>query len=168
MRSLSAVTVAVTRELVGTARRVRAARASERRHYEGELRRLADQDSLTGLLNRAALLRGLHAHLLEVPARKEPLGALVVLDLDHFKLVNDTLGHPAGDRLLVAVSDVLRARTRRTDTIARLGADEFAVLLRDADERDAEILARDLIQAIRAHARIPGQPRAITAVTPGR
>ena len=102
-----------------------AARVAER---EAELHHLAFHDPLTGLVNRA----GFHERLTRALARhasdRTPLG-LLFIDLDGFKVVNDTLGHATGDRLLVAVADRLRAATRAADTVARLGGDEFAVLL---------------------------------------
>ena len=79
-------------------------------------------------------------------------GAVLVIDLDGFKFVNDTLGHAAGDRLLMTVASVLRARLRESDVLARLGADEFAVLLPRAGEDEAATVAESLIEALRARA----------------
>ena len=105
---------------------------TERRRFERELRHLADHDPLTGLFNRRRFEQELDRHVAEV-ARYGPRGALLVLDLDHFKYVNDSLGHHAGDELILSVAALLQDRLRETDTIARLGGDEFAVLLPNAD-----------------------------------
>ena len=97
---------------------------------EEQLHRQAFYDGLTGLANRALFLdRAAHALLLHSRDRREI--SVLYCDLDDFKSVNDTLGHGAGDELLVAVSDRLRATLRQGDTVARLGGDEFAILLED-------------------------------------
>jgi diguanylate cyclase (GGDEF)-like protein len=87
-----------------------------------------------------------------------------MLDLDNFKQVNDTLGHGAGDHMIVSVAAVLRARMRADDVVARLGGDEFAVLLPTADRQDAETVAQDLVELIRDQVRVLGGtvPFAIT------
>ena len=97
---------------------------------EEEMRKQALRDSLTGLPNRAMFGRALEAAL-----RYDPMGAAVLFcDLDDFKIVNDTLGHGFGDRLLVEVAARIRATVRPPDVAARLGGDEFAILLRNADQ----------------------------------
>jgi diguanylate cyclase (GGDEF)-like protein/PAS domain S-box-containing protein len=121
---------------------------SERKRYEKQLARLADHDPLTGLVNRRRLDADLTAHLARC-RRYGPTGALLMIDLDHFKQVNDTLGHSAGDELIVSVAAVLRRRMRDSDIVARLGGDEFAILLPYADRADAEVVARDVVQMIR-------------------
>jgi diguanylate cyclase (GGDEF)-like protein/PAS domain S-box-containing protein len=121
---------------------------TERRRFEQDLRHLADHDPLTGLLNRRRFEQELDRQVKEV-ARYGPRGALLVLDLDHFKYVNDALGHHAGDALIVSVAETLRGRLRDSDILARLGGDEFAVLLPHADERAAQRVAGDLVHAIR-------------------
>jgi diguanylate cyclase (GGDEF)-like protein/PAS domain S-box-containing protein len=88
----------------------------------------AEQDSLTGLSNRSVLISRL-ARALGERKGVEQTGALVLIDLDHFKDVNDTLGHDAGDRLLIEVAKRLTEVLRKTDTVARIGGDEFAILL---------------------------------------
>jgi diguanylate cyclase (GGDEF)-like protein len=103
---------------------------------------------LTGLANR----RAFNAELGRQLARERRYGgecSLLLIDLDGFKEVNDTLGHAVGDLVLEAVANVLRERTRDPDLAARLGGDEFAVLLPSTDRRGAEVLALDLVQAIR-------------------
>ncbi len=111
---------------------------TERKRLEARLVHEAFHDSLTGLPNRA-LFRNRAVHVLERIARGGSTARVTVLflDLDEFKSVNDTLGHAAGDRMLVSVAERLRRATRAYDTVARLGGDEFAVLLeatQDADE----------------------------------
>jgi diguanylate cyclase (GGDEF)-like protein len=98
---------------------------------EVQLHHQAFHDPLTGLANRALFADRIE-HALTRTRRPDPV-ILLLADLDDFKLVNDTLGHPAGDALLVAVSERLRAVVRPEDTVARLGGDEFAVLLEAAD-----------------------------------
>ena len=93
-----------------------------------ELQREASQDPLTGLKNRRRFEEDLRLAMARA-RRERTTGAVLMLDLDHFKQVNDTAGHPAGDRLIEEVADVLRRRSRESDTLARLGGDEFAVVL---------------------------------------
>lgn len=112
---------------------------TDRKTLEAQLLEQALRDPLTGLGNRR-LFADRVSHALERRARHSADVALLLLDLDHFKFVNDTLGHAKGDALLVAVSERLRNVLRTGDTVARLGGDEFAVLLEDltsADEADA-------------------------------
>ena len=121
---------------------------TERRRYEAELRHMADHDALTGLLNRRSFERELERHVDHV-ARYGPRGAAILIDVDLFKNVNDTLGHSAGDQLIGKVSDALRERLRDGEVIARLGGDEFAVLVPDGGPEDARSIAEDLLEAIR-------------------
>jgi diguanylate cyclase (GGDEF)-like protein len=116
-----------------------------------ELRHLADHDALTGLLNRRRFAQELARHLAHV-RRYGPEGALLILDLDGFKPVNDRYGHAAGDRLLTRVAGVLRERLRATDVLARLGGDEFAILLPRVDRHGAAAVAHSLVQTVRAEA----------------
>ncbi|CAL9612329.1 aminotransferase class I/II-fold pyridoxal phosphate-dependent enzyme [Streptomyces sp. enrichment culture] len=121
---------------------------TEQRRLEHELTQRAFHDALTGLPNRTLLLERIERALLR-GRRESSLVCLLFIDLDDFKLVNDTLGHAAGDGLLVAVGNRLSRALRRTDTAARLGGDEFAVLMEDAREpRDAEVLAAQIIQTV--------------------
>jgi diguanylate cyclase (GGDEF)-like protein len=122
---------------------------TERRRYEAELRHMADHDALTGLLNRRAFERELERHVDHV-ARYGPRGAAILIDVDLFKNVNDTLGHSAGDQLIGKVADALRERLRDGEVIARLGGDEFAVLVPDGGPEDARSIAEDVLEAIRA------------------
>jgi diguanylate cyclase (GGDEF)-like protein/PAS domain S-box-containing protein len=114
---------------------------SERKAMLDHLRQLAEHDSLTGLYNRQYFLDELE-RVVERARRQGGLDcALLYIDLDNFKFVNDTLGHLAGDRLLVEVAGILQKRSRRGDILARLGGDEFAVLLFDVDEDAARGVA---------------------------
>lgn len=113
---------------------------TERKRSEEEVLYRAQHDSLTGLYNRAALLHELSSALER--CRRDPSHqmALLFIDLDAFKPINDNLGHQVGDRLLAEVGDRLRRVSRETDTIARLGGDEFAVLIQDHDALNPEVL----------------------------
>lgn len=124
---------------------------TERKHFEGQLQHLADHDPITGLYNRRRFEIALSDEL-ESAARYRTTGAVLALDLDNFKFVNDTLGHSAGDELIATVAEILGARLRRTDTVARLGGDEFALLLPYVDEHQARLVADDLLSAIRRDA----------------
>ena len=121
---------------------------SERRSYEAKLQHMADHDPLTGLLNRRSFERELEAHMTQVN-RYGAEGAAIVLDVDHFKYVNDTHGHNVGDELIVRVAQVLRQRLRDTDVLARLGGDEFAVLLPREKHESATAVAEDLLEHVR-------------------
>jgi diguanylate cyclase (GGDEF)-like protein len=110
---------------------------------ESELRFLADHDSLTGLLNRRRFRAELDQYV-SFSARYGGQGAVMVIDIDGLKEVNDKLGHQAGDRLIRRVADVLRERVRATDLVARLSGDEFAVLMPQADTAGALQLGEDL------------------------
>ncbi len=125
---------------------------------EAELRHQAFHDGLTGLVNRA-LFRDRVAHALDQRERSGRALTVLFCDLDDFKLVNDTLGHAAGDVLLVTVAERLRAVLRPGDTLARLGGDEFAVLLGDCD--DAAAVADTLVQALRLPVLVAGREVAV-------
>ncbi len=121
---------------------------TEQRRLEHELTQRAFHDALTGLPNRTLLRERLERALLR-GRRTASLTCLLFIDLDDFKLVNDTLGHSAGDRLLVAVGNRLSHTLRRADTAARLGGDEFAVLMEDARQPvDADLLAAQVIRML--------------------
>jgi diguanylate cyclase (GGDEF)-like protein/PAS domain S-box-containing protein len=136
---------------------------TERKRHEQQLQYLADHDALTGLLNRRAFNRALQKHA-ELVERYGPAGSIVVIDLDQFKYVNDTLGHHAGDQLIVAAATLLARRLRATDVLARLGGDEFGVLLPKAGPAAAELVAQGLLQTLRGAAiATAGVERTITA-----
>ncbi|MCK7595366.1 EAL domain-containing protein [Pseudomarimonas salicorniae] len=105
---------------------------SERRRLAREMAERAAHDSLTGLLNRAEFEARL-AGALQTSGASDEVHSLMYVDLDHFKVVNDTCGHPVGDQMLREVSTVLARAVRVTDVIARLGGDEFGVLLPNCD-----------------------------------
>jgi diguanylate cyclase (GGDEF)-like protein/PAS domain S-box-containing protein len=122
---------------------------TERKRLEDRLRDLADHDSLTGLRNRRVFEESLLIQVRRCQRYGEQ-AALLMIDLDDFKAVNDTHGHRAGDRLLKTVAAAISQRIRATDTAARLGGDEFAVLLAHVDDRNARALAHQLQRAIGA------------------
>jgi len=121
---------------------------TQRKQTEAELQRTALTDALTGLGNRVLL----HDRLQQAMARTARHGAclaVVMLDLDGFKAINDTHGHAAGDRLLIALAQRLRALVREVDTVVRLGGDEFVLLLPDLIRpQDAEPLLQRILQAM--------------------
>jgi diguanylate cyclase (GGDEF)-like protein/PAS domain S-box-containing protein len=121
---------------------------SERKRFEGQLQYLADHDPLTGLFNRRRFEAELSRQV-AFNARYGPTGAVLVVDLDHFKYVNDTMGHAAGDELIGRVGTLLQDRLRETDVVARLGGDEFAILLPSADEEQARQVGEQVVEAIR-------------------
>ncbi len=121
------------------------------------IRRTAETDGLTQLANRSVMMRELDAALLgeRVPDR---FGAFIIIDLDHFKTVNDTLGHDVGDKLLTTVSRRLLRQVRRSDVVARLGGDEFAVLLTGlGDELSVERMVQKLHKALTARIHLGGR-----------
>jgi diguanylate cyclase (GGDEF)-like protein len=118
---------------------------TERRNAEARITHLARFDELTGLPNRVNF-RDEIEHLLAVPHAAEQLSALLFVDLDQFKQVNDTLGHPCGDQLLCAVAERLRAMLRPEDFVARFGGDEFVVFQQNIKSPDdAAGLARRIV-----------------------
>ena len=124
---------------------------TDRREFEHKLRYMADHDPLTGLLNRRRFEDEVDRQVAH-SQRYGGGGAVLMLDLDHFKYTNDSLGHRAGDELIVAVAKVLRGALRETDTLARLGGDEFAVLLPQAAEDEARHVGEKLLDALRGEA----------------
>jgi diguanylate cyclase (GGDEF)-like protein len=123
---------------------------AERKRLEARLLRLADHDPLTNLFSRRRLQEELRLTLAQT-RRYGTRGALLFLDLDDFKAVNDTLGHRGGDGVLAALAHRLRARLRHSDIVARLGGDEFAVLLPHTDSVQGQALSAQLLEAIRSH-----------------
>jgi diguanylate cyclase (GGDEF)-like protein/PAS domain S-box-containing protein len=134
---------------------------TERKQAEDSIRRLAHFDPLTGLPNRA-LLHDRATHALQMSTRsKEPM-ALMFIDLDHFKNVNDTLGHDVGDQLLVAVTRRFVAALRDQDTLSRTGGDEFVLLLPGTDPAGAAHVAQKLLLLARQPHQIDGHELTIT------
>ena len=123
---------------------------SERKRFEGQLRYLADHDGLTGLYNRHGFETQLERVLGEA-RRYARRGALLMLDLDGFKQVNDRFGHTVGDELVTRVSGLLSRAVRDTDVVARLGGDEFAILLHEAGPAEARSIADEILNTIRRH-----------------
>jgi len=122
--------------------------AIERKKAEENLAHLKQYDPLTGLANRALLQDRLQQALARA-GRDDEMVALMLLDLDHFKAVNDVLGHAGGDELLKEVANRIEGRVRESDTVARLGGDEFAIVLEDmADAQDAAPVAQDIMDVL--------------------
>jgi diguanylate cyclase (GGDEF)-like protein len=122
--------------------------AIERTDLLARVQHMADHDSLTGLLNRRRFQEELVRELARAQ-RHGRAGALLAIDLDGFKSVNDALGHAAGDELLRRVGMVLRDRLRASDVVARLGGDEFAVILPETPLSEAHVLAETVGEALR-------------------
>ncbi len=124
---------------------------SKERRLRRALAYQASHDALTGLINRREFENRLNEALLTARAEDHTTHVLLYVDLDQFKLVNDTCGHQAGDRLLKQITGILQTRVRPGDTIARLGGDEFGILLQDCTAERAETIAEGLRQAIREY-----------------
>jgi diguanylate cyclase (GGDEF)-like protein/PAS domain S-box-containing protein len=134
---------------------------SERRRAEAQISFMAHHDALTGLPNRLLFRERMEAALVRLNGTGEGL-AVLCLDLDYFKDVNDTLGHPAGDALLEAVAGRLRGCIRESDLVARLGGDEFAVLQCSGNQPDdAEMLARRIVETLNKPYQIDEQPAVV-------
>jgi diguanylate cyclase (GGDEF)-like protein len=135
---------------------------SERKQLEDRLKYQAFHDALTGLPNRA-LFNDRLQHALARTARQQLPLAVLFLDLDHFKLINDTLGHEAGDQLLITLAERIQACLRPSDTVARLGGDEFTILLEDlSSQREAEQIAERITAALAAPFTLSGQDMYVT------
>ena len=135
---------------------------TERKTLEDELRHQAFHDALTGLANRA-LFEDRLAHALAGARRHNGLVAVLFLDLDDFKTINDSLGHATGDELLRAVAIRIGTIVRATDTAARLGGDEFGVLLEIIEDDEAETIATRLLEVLTPPFAIAGRDLRITA-----
>jgi diguanylate cyclase (GGDEF)-like protein/PAS domain S-box-containing protein len=131
---------------------------AERERIEQRLRALVDRDALTGLINRRRFEEELERHVAH-GRRYGMVGALIVLDLNDFKAVNQAHGHRAGDRVLMSVAKVLTDRLRETDLLARIGGDQFAVLLPRAKPPEAERVSQALEDAISEEVRVPREGR---------
>jgi len=123
---------------------------TEQRHLEERLAYTANHDALTGLPNRRLFHRNMEQIMESAPVKNEEYNhaALLYIDLDHFKLVNDKLGHHAGDAILKAVSARIAGILRHEDTIARIGGDEFVAILPEVRTRDVTAIADRIIQEI--------------------
>jgi diguanylate cyclase (GGDEF)-like protein/PAS domain S-box-containing protein len=136
---------------------------SERRSFEQQLRHMADHDPLTGLYNRRRFETELERVIELARADDEPT-ALLVLDLDGFKTVNDRFGHPVGDDLVTHIGGLLRRSVRKSDFVSRLGGDEFAVILRDCRLKQATDVAEKVLETIRSRG-VVVTPRGTARVT---
>jgi diguanylate cyclase (GGDEF)-like protein/PAS domain S-box-containing protein len=125
----------------------------ERKALEAQLRHQADHDALTGLVNRRRFEAELDRRIEGARVHGQP-GAVLLVDIDHFKRINDTLGHAQGDRVLTAVASALRDRVRASDLVARLGGDEFAIVLGRIPLEQVQRVAEDLLECVRV--REPG------------
>lgn len=130
---------------------------TSRKRYERQLIHLAAHDPLTGLVNKPRLIEALASEIARV-RRSDASAAVLMIDLDGFKTVNDLHGHAAGDELLINVARILQSRLRESDVIARIGGDEFAVLLNGTDQPSAERVAMELCDRIREHFATEGAP----------
>src|SRR5919109_2722422 len=121
---------------------------TDRKHAEQRLQHDALHDALTGLPNRVLFLDRLDQAIRRAQrAHPDAAAAVLFLDLDRFKLVNDSLGHHVGDQLLIAVARRLESALRPGDTVARLGGDEFTILLDDvSDAREATLIAERVLE----------------------
>ncbi|MCP5221530.1 MAG: EAL domain-containing protein [Zoogloeaceae bacterium] len=140
---------------------------SRLRQSEAQLAHLAHYDPLTDLPNRL-LVQSRLDHALDTAQRENGRLAVLFIDLDRFKDVNDSLGHPVGDELLVAIAQRMRARLRESDTLARLGGDEFLVVLEDIHRpEDAAEVAQGLIRLQDAPIRLPSGHEVYVGVSIG-
>jgi diguanylate cyclase (GGDEF)-like protein len=136
---------------------------TERRQREARIKYLATHDGLTDLPNRALFAELLSASIKTAHRYKKKM-ALLFIDLDRFKVINDTLGHADGDALLLEVASRLRQSLRTSDVVARLGGDEFVVILPEvADEQEVAVVARKLLSAVMKPVILSGQECRVTA-----
>ena len=129
-----------------------------------DLERLARTDELTTLLNRRALDESMDFEFRRSSRTGSPM-ALLIMDLDHFKSVNDRFGHPVGDHVLREVAQLFRERLRGTDILARLGGEEFAVLLLDSGAKAAHKVAESLVETVRTHNFLAPNGRSLGRIT---
>src|SRR5579875_74990 len=137
--------------------------AIERGQELKRLSALAFYDALTGLQNRRSFLLSFEQVLRRAARDRHPVACLY-LDLDHFKDVNDTLGHQAGDQVLIVVGRILRRALRKSDLVGRMGGDEFVVVLSSIKKpADAELVAEKIRRAIDQPIEVDGRPAHVTA-----
>ena len=155
--SISAVKIGSEWNSIGIIRDI-----TERKQFEDTIREMSYHDQLTGLPNRRLLLDRFH-QVLARSKRYNLLAAFLFLDLDRFKVVNDTLGHAVGDELLKAVAERLKGYTRESDTIARIGGDEFTVLVQDIKNvEDVKVLIEKIITLFDAPFELMGHELFVT------
>lgn len=123
------------------------ARAEEKMKSDQRIEYLATHDALTNLPNRA-MFNQLLQHSIETAKRYQQHFAVMFIDLDRFKIINDSLGHEAGDALLIEIAKRLRQSLRASDVVARLGGDEFMIILEQSDRQEVERFARDLLSTL--------------------
>ncbi|UKA66998.1 EAL domain-containing protein [Arthrobacter sp. FW306-05-C] len=125
-----------------------------------EMQKMAMQDPLTGLANRSALIEALRTALEARPGpEREPAEgpAILLMDLDAFKSINDSMGHTAGDQVLVTVGERLRTAVRASDVVARLGGDEFAIVMPSASADQAAVVAHRILASLNDPIELPGR-----------
>jgi diguanylate cyclase (GGDEF)-like protein len=146
LNSMTSKLITANQEMEATVRQ----RTSELEAANVELGRLAHSDPLTGLLNR----RGFHqlfTPALQVARRTGRPLTVAMVDIDHFKRINDRLGHDMGDRVLANVAELLRKRVRASDVVARMGGEEFVLMLPETSLEGAHTIAQELLDAVAAH-----------------
>ncbi|MES2423572.1 MAG: diguanylate cyclase [Pseudomonadota bacterium] len=146
LNSMTNKLVAANQEMEATVR----LRTSELEAANEELGRLAHTDPLTGLLNRRGFNQ-LFLPALQVARRTSRPLTVAMVDIDHFKRINDRLGHDMGDRVLANVAELLRKRVRASDVVARLGGEEFVLMLPETSLEGAHTIAQELVDAVAAH-----------------
>ena len=139
---------------------------TERKRFETQIMHMANRDPLTNLLNRRRFHEELEGWLAQT-RRFGIKGALLFLDLDNFKYINDSLGHQAGDKLLITMAGLLRERLRETDILARLGGDEFAIILPHAEVGLAESVANQIRELVQYRTSLEGNYSAGITVSIG-
>jgi diguanylate cyclase (GGDEF)-like protein/PAS domain S-box-containing protein len=144
--SMSEIQHGQTRFLAAVARDIR-----ERKRAESQLRRMADQDSLTGLPNRVSFEQAVSRHV-DYAARYGSGGSVIALGVDNFQYVNQSLGAPSGDELVTTLAALIRRRLRKTDLLARVGGDIFGILIHGTDKSQAMEVADELLGIVRRHA----------------
>jgi diguanylate cyclase (GGDEF)-like protein/PAS domain S-box-containing protein len=144
--SLSEVRVGQVRSLAAVGHDIR-----ERKREEARLRQMAEQDSLTGLVNRVSFEHALTRHV-DYAARYGSGGSVIALGIDSFKYVNESLGVGAGDEVLAGLAELIRGRLRKTDVLARVGGDVFGILVHGADRTKAVSVADEVLGIVRRHA----------------
>ncbi len=138
--------------------------AEELERLNRELKQSADQDGLTGLFNHRYFLHALDVEVARATRHGRRL-ALILLDVDHFKNYNDTQGHPAGDRVLRQLADVLRESQREENVCARYGGEEFVVLLPETDREGAVVLAERIRSTVESLPAVGGETQPLQRIS---
>jgi diguanylate cyclase (GGDEF)-like protein/PAS domain S-box-containing protein len=140
---------------------------TEQKRLEAELRKMAATDMLTGLPNRRHFIGQLEQETARVHRDGEHSASVLMIDIDHFKLINDSCGHVAGDQVLRHLSAVMRQELRRVDTLGRIGGEEFAIILPGAALADAELFAERLRGKVAETAVVHGDHRISVTISVG-